>query len=37
MNTFKGCRLPIYNISAVENAVYLFSGEEGEVVLKFLL
>jgi hypothetical protein len=37
VNTIKGFPLPIYNISAVETAVCLYSGEEDEVVLKFLL
>jgi len=34
MNALKGCPLPMYNISAFEIAVCLFSGEE---ILKFLL
>jgi hypothetical protein len=37
MNALKGCALPMCNISAVEIAVCLFSGEEDKVILKFLL
>jgi hypothetical protein len=37
MNALKRYPLPMYDIFAVETAVYLFSGEEDKVILKFLL